>query len=107
MRDIKLKFVEQTGDGYEINIEKWTAPFDTCQVGIHPVEFFSDWLTDYIEWDYKTMEYGILKMTISFLETFEIADEEELKEMKAFCQQEFPLILVMMNINGSLCCRTK
>ena len=45
-------------------------------------------------------------MSISFLETFKLADSDTLKKMKEYCDKKFPDILVLMNINGCLCHRT-
>lgn len=45
-------------------------------------------------------------MSISFLETFDLADSDTLKKLKEYCNKKFPDILVLMNINGCLCHRT-
>ena len=107
IKNKELVFVKDIDDGLEVDLQKWIAPFDTCNVGLPPLTFFKDWVTKFSKDDYKTLRYSILKLTISLLETFSLEEDAKLEEMKAFYDKKFPEILVLMNINGCLCHRTK
>ena len=105
------KVVETRQDDIQINLQSWTEPFEKLIFDADMPSFCTSFVTNFVENDLDKIDdadklpksYQYLSMTTSFLDFLGI-NADHLKEHLA---KEYPTLLVLMNINGGVCLRTK